>query len=216
MASENGFDQYFLPNLLNDSLLQKAIDFLNSRELIQMPVQEKIPYSGVYAIYYFGDYPTYQHLSNHNNNVTDVRNYYPIYVGKAVPRGTRTGQIQNATQSLYHRLHEHTKSIKSTNLDVSDFRCRFVIMTGHDEELIVPLESEMIRRYTPIWNSAMSGFGIHHPGSGRFGQKKSEWDTLHPGRYFAEMLTGELDLTTLEINEKVVDWLNNTVEDFYF
>lgn len=215
MGSDNEFDQYFLPNLLKDSLLQKAIDFLNTRELIQMPVRDKIPYSGVYVLYYFGKYPTYSCLSKHNNNVQDIRNYYPIYVGKAVPRGTRTGHVNSSTQSLFHRLNEHAKSITSTNLNIDDFQCRFVIMTGHDEELIVPLESEMIRRYTPIWNSAMSGFGIHHPGSGRFGQKKSEWDLLHPGRYFADMLTGELNLDIGEINEKVTGWLSSTVTDFY-
>lgn len=185
-------NDYILPNLLTKSLLDDAISFLNSRELLSFPVPKELPYSGVYALYYFGDFDAYSDLSNYNKSVSSITQYYPIYVGKAVPRGSRTGQARSSN-TLYHRLNEHMKSIaKAKNLNTDDFKCRFVIMTGYDEELIPALESELIRRYTPLWNSVIPGFGIHHPGSGRYGQSRSEWDTLHPGRPFADKLTGEL------------------------
>jgi Eco29kI restriction endonuclease len=50
--------------------------------------------------------------------------------------------------------------------------------------------SELIRTFKTIWNSCIDGFGIHDPGSGRYHQQRSEWDTLHPGRMWADKLTG--------------------------
>ena len=66
-----------------------------------------------------------------------------------------------------------------------------MILDAIESDLIVPVEAEMIRRYTPLWNSVVDGFGNHDPGSGRYNQAKSEWDVLHPGRSWAERLTGE-------------------------
>jgi len=48
----------------------------------------------------------------------------------------------------------------------------------------------MTRRYNPLWNSHIDGFGNHDPGKGRYEQAKSEWDVLHPGRVWAERLNG--------------------------
>jgi hypothetical protein len=55
----------------------------------------------------------------------------------------------------------------------------------------IPLgESLLINMFSPIWNVKIDGFGNHDPGSGRKGQKKSQWDILHPGRAWADKLTG--------------------------
>ncbi len=48
----------------------------------------------------------------------------------------------------------------------------------------------MTRRYNPLWNSHIDGFGNHDPGKGRYEQAKSEWDVLHPGRVWADRLNG--------------------------
>jgi len=48
----------------------------------------------------------------------------------------------------------------------------------------------MIRKYNPLWNSHIDGFGNHDPGKGRYEQAKSEWDVLHPGRVWADRLKG--------------------------
>ncbi len=53
----------------------------------------------------------------------------------------------------------------------------------------IPLgESLLIEISRPLWNYALDGFGNHDPGNGRYNQQKSPWDTLHPGREWAEKL----------------------------
>jgi hypothetical protein len=88
---------------------------------------------------------------------------------------------------LYNRLRIHYSSIdQAVNLDVEDFLCRYLII----DEIWVPLaESLLITQFAPVWNQAVDGFGIKTPGAGRIGQKRSEWDVLHPGRSFASGLS---------------------------
>jgi hypothetical protein len=66
-----------------------------------------------------------------------------------------------------------------------------MILSGVEGDLVVPVEAELIRRYRPLWNTVVDGFGNHDPGAGRYNQARSEWDVLHPGRLWAERLTGE-------------------------
>lgn len=65
-----------------------------------------------------------------------------------------------------------------------------MILEGIESDLVVPVEAELIRQYTPLWNTVIDGFGNHDPGSGRYNQARSEWDVLHPGRPWAKRLTG--------------------------
>ncbi len=65
-----------------------------------------------------------------------------------------------------------------------------MILGGEEIDLIVPVEAELIRTFKPLWNSAIDGFGNHHVGGHRFDQVVSDWDTLHPGRPWAEKLKG--------------------------
>ncbi|MCH9033768.1 MAG: Eco29kI family restriction endonuclease, partial [Planctomycetes bacterium] len=118
----------------------------------------------------------------------------PIYVGKAVPPGWRvgrTGRVGPNVRPLYGRLAEHTDNInEADNLEISDFCCRFMIFGGTETDLISACEAQLIRKFTPIWNTVVAGFGNHTPGEGRFDQAKSEWDTLHPGRAWAARCRG--------------------------
>lgn len=41
-----------------------------------------------------------------------------------------------------------------------------------------------------FWNSSLDGFGNHDPGSGRYGQAKSDWDVIHEGRNWEEKCKG--------------------------
>ena len=66
-----------------------------------------------------------------------------------------------------------------------------MILCCIESDLVVPAEAELIRRYGPLWNSVIDGFGNHDPGSGRYNQAKSEWDVLHPGRPWADRLMGK-------------------------
>ena len=117
----------------------------------------------------------------------------PIYVGKAVPPGTRTARaIESQTADIFRRLGEHARSIEQVkNLDLKDLCCRFMIMQGIESQLIGTVESSLIRKHKPLWNVCVDGFGNHDPGSGRYNQARSEWDILHPGRLWAKRLRGK-------------------------
>lgn len=148
---------------------------------LPLPPTESFPGTGLYVIYYEGDFELYRPLTEkHKRSQYGV----PIYVGKAVSRGARSHLVDfSATPTpaplLYRRLERHAASIRSAqNLDINDFRCRFLVL----DEVWIPLgETLMIQHYRPLWNSTVTGFGNHDPGSRR-PQLMSKWDTLHPGR----------------------------------
>jgi hypothetical protein len=171
---------------LFQSVVDRAIAFFTKTPVHVLPPPSSFVGSGVYGLYYVGDYELYA-------RVVSLNCTQPIYVGKAVPAGWRTARATEAkTPVLYHRLREHARSIQQAkNLDVGDFRCRFMILGGIESDLVVPAEAELIRRFRPLWNYVVDGFGNHDPGRGRYNQAKSEWDVLHPGRAWAERLSGE-------------------------
>lgn len=164
---------------------------------------------GVYALYYTGSFAPYRPLAKVNAGGPS----YPIYVGKAVSRGARMGEtgFENADSGtdLRDRLrNNHRRSIESaTNLNVGDFLVRWLVVTA----VWVPLgESVLIRRYRPLWNSCVDGFGNNDPGSGRRGQERSEWDTLHPGREWARVLATP-KTTAKQLEASVKDHLAGTI-----
>lgn len=140
---------------------------------------------GVYALFYCGDFPAYDELSD--INFSDPGSF-PIYIGKAGPKTLTGSELDSvvadtprAGSRLYNRVaNDHRKSIEqAVNLDVSHFYCRMLVLNA----VWVPLtESALIARYVPVWNSVVSGFGNHAPGAGRVAGKISRWDVLHPGR----------------------------------
>ena len=140
--------------------------------------------AGIYAIYYSGPFLGYAALAALNREVPE-RPRAPIYVGKAVPAGARKGTFNDDaahTKVLYSRLTEHAESIKATQLDIGDFRCRYLVV----EDIWIPLaESLLIAKFSPLWNSLIDGFGNHDPGKGRYGGMMPRWDVLHPGRSWA-------------------------------
>lgn len=155
--------------------------------LKQVPVQlPPAPFNGagVYAIYYMGNFTPYKSISTENR---DEKFNWPIYVGKAVPKGGRKGGVglssENVGPVMYSRLQEHAESIKqASNLNIQDFLCRYLVV----DDIWIPLgESLLIQRFRPVWNLYIDGFGNHDPGGGRYGQKRSPWDVLHPGRSWA-------------------------------
>lgn len=156
--------------------------------------------AGIYAIYYAGDYAPYQPLTAVNRN---GQWHKPIYVGKAVPAGARKGGFglgADPGNVLWRRLKEHADSIDlAENLALSDFACRYLVV----DDIWIPLaESMLISRFEPLWNKLVDGFGNHDPGTGRYQQKKSAWDLLHPGRPWAEHLRDN-PLGIAEWEEKV-------------
>jgi Eco29kI-like restriction endonuclease len=87
---------------------------------------------------------------------------------------------------LYRRLHEHATSIQqATNLSLSDFTCRYLVV----DDIWIPLaESLLISMFTPLWNYYPDGFGPHDPDADDYNQQRSAWDEIHPGRPWAARL----------------------------
>lgn len=182
-------------------VVDEATKFFSKTPLHILPPPDRFVGGGVYALYYLGRYELYSPLSKLNHK--DCK--YPIYVGKAVPPGWRTGRVSSSiTPNLYQRLREHNRSLEQAkNLKADEFQCRFMILNDVESDLVVPVEASLIRQYRPLWNMVVDGFGNHDPGKGRYNQAKSEWDILHPGRLWADRLTGiapELDTIISKVN----------------
>jgi len=160
-------------------------DALLARPVVDLPPPDRFIGAGIYAIYYAGDFAPYAPISSANAKGNFGK---PIYVGKAVPAGARKGGFgldADPGTVLYNRLAEHAQSIKqaSTNLNLADFKCRYLVV----DDIWIPLgESLLIQMFTPIWNHVVDGFGNHDPGGGRYNQQRSPWDMIHPGRSWAE------------------------------
>ena len=135
--------------------------------------------AGIYALYYAGDFEAYGSLKASLLTL----NPRPIYVGKAIPEGGRTGGLRKddfVTRALKNRLAKHGRSIASANnLEIDDFLVRYLIV----DDVWIPLgENMLIESYQPVWNKVVAGFGNNPLGKGRRDQKVSLWDILHPGR----------------------------------
>ncbi len=158
---------------------------LLSRPIGPLKLSEKFLGAGVYVIYYAGDFPAYKFIADKNRNNKFEQ---PIYVGKAVPKGSRIGSDLSleAGSVLHDRIDEHAESvIQAKNLKIGHFSCRYLLV----DDIFIPLgESLLISTFNPIWNHPIGGFGNHDPGSGRYKQQKSAWDVVHPGRKWAERL----------------------------
>lgn len=169
---------------LGDSLLRK----LESSDPVALDQIERFVGPGIYGLYYVGDDEPYRLLSSANHTLSaDV----PLYIGRSRDSGARRGgsALTRADGlALWSRMNEHRRSIRNAiNLNEADFAVRVLVVLP---VWITLAEAVAIRRYQPIWNSELSGFGIHAPGRGRAGQARSDWDVLHPGRGFAGNLTG--------------------------
>ena len=155
------------------------------QEILPLKALQSFTGAGIYVIYYKGNFPVYKKITLRNKD--DFQQ--PIYAGKAVPEGSRKGGLGLDVQigeNLYKRLNEHKKSIEAAeNLDINDFYCRFLLV----DDIWIPLgESLLIEKTKPLWNIVVDGFGNHDPGSGRYNQQMSAWDTIHPGRIWANKL----------------------------
>jgi hypothetical protein len=138
--------------------------------------------AGVYAIYYKGGFKAYAPLAALNKKSGS----FPIYVGKAVPKGGRKGVAEDAalkSSALFSRLNEHRISIEAVaSLKIADFTYRCLIV----DDIWIPLgESLVIQKFQPLWNHVVEGFGNHDPGGGRYQGMRPLWDELHPGRGWA-------------------------------
>ena len=190
------------------NLGSSVADALLARTPVSLDELAEFQGAGVYAIYYSGKFKAYAGLAGLNRS---VQASCPIYVGKAVPSGSRKGGALDAKPGrvLYKRLVEHGESIRATkNLSIKDFQCRFLVV----DDIWIPLgESLLIARFSPVWNSLVDGFGNHDPGSGRHAGMRPRWDVLHPGRPWAEKCRERAE-TVAEIERDVVTFLSHSLE----
>jgi hypothetical protein len=190
MTSPLNLQPFPFPDDLESDLIQFYRDQPSfSLDELGQHAGELSRYVGVYFLYYTGNAELYKALAAANTKSL----VKPIYVGKAVAVGARSGNLEQATQGLFHRLNIHKNSItEAEGLDVADFQVKVIAMEG--AAAVQWAEQTFIRRLQPAWNVAISGFGIKVPGAGRNEQKVSVWDTLHPGRTLAKDLTNQRDL----------------------
>lgn len=172
-------------------LVKDAVRFFNGTPVHSLPPPESFLGTGVYALYYIGSNPSYLRYAELNRLAYN----YPIYIGKAVPKGWRQARSSDSslTQSreLFSRLREHSRSITAvSNLSVEDFMCRFIIFEAEGSDMISTIEATLIKLNKPLWNTAVDGFGNHDPGKGRYEQAKSDWDVIHQGRTWANKCNG--------------------------
>jgi len=137
--------------------------------------------SGIYSIYYKGkEIPAYQPLSKSET---------PIYVGKAVPGDRQAEHTEQQGPALWKRLREHLKSIRNGGLNPSEFEVRYATVQSGMESAV---EDFMIRFFKPIWNKEIKvcfGIGKHGDAATTRKNKRSPWDTMHPGRAWADATT---------------------------
>ena len=146
----------------------------------KMPLTSSVEVEGpgVYALLYTGAFDVYGPISGKDQ---------PIYVGKAIPPGSRKGTdaLDSSAPALRARLRTHARSIESVhNLTLSDFSCRCLPVVP---VWITLAERFLVEHYGPIWNKSLDGFGNNDQGKRR-NTKASWWDTLHPGRTWANKL----------------------------
>ena len=150
-----------------------------ARDLLRLDQIGRFRGAGIYAIYYAGDLEFYRPL----RDTLSSDNPRPIYVGKAIPPGGRTGGMRAdtaPTNALSSRLAKQARSIAAAqDLNVAEFLARYLVV----DDIWIPLgENTLIETYQPLWNKVIAGFGNNPLGSGREAQRISLWDILHPGR----------------------------------
>lgn len=134
--------------------------------------------SGVYALYYDGDFAAYAPIRGSET---------PIYVGKADPQSDMAKQPNEQGERLYGRLRDHLRNISKAEdtLDTEDFQYRsLVVQSGWQGAA----EDYLIHMFKPVWNSETNicyGLGKHGDDPKTRGNLRSPWDTLHPGRDWA-------------------------------
>lgn len=151
------------------NLVRFCVQELMERTPYLLSELSPFPGAGIYALFYDGSFPQYQHPSIKSPDATR-----PIYVGRA--RKTRS----SGDRPLFARLRDHLKSIQvATNLDPADFRVRFLVL---HPLWVSTVEDLLIEHYSTLWNDVILGFGLHDPGGKRHTGEVPLWDVLHPGR----------------------------------
>jgi len=150
--------------------------------------------SGVYAIYYKGSFSNYAPLCSAET---------PIYVGQAAPAISNARTAMEQGDRLARRLRDHRGNIAkaTTTLDINDFEYRALVVQSGWE---TAAEDFLIHMFQPIWNSEtgiLYGLGKHGDSAETRGNRRSPWDTLHPGRSWAAATVTDARTSTQIVND---------------
>lgn len=125
-----------------------------------------------------------------------------VYVGKTDPDNPYAETSEAQGMALCKRLREHSKNIGKTQLSLADFQYRAApIQSG----MQAAVEGFLIAFFKPIWNKEIGicfGLGKHGDKAGTRQNKRSPWDTMHPGRKWA-LATKEDQFPRKEIEEGI-------------
>ncbi|MGO9245667.1 MAG: Eco29kI family restriction endonuclease [Verrucomicrobiia bacterium] len=177
-------DPVSLPGTIFDPTAFKVVSKLVANTLLAQPREPLSKFSdarfygaGVYSLYYNGPFDAYRPISGKD---------HPIYVGKADPVMPHAAGPREQGERLSARLRDHCRSIRgTTNLDLADFDCRYLVVKS---ACVETAEDHLIEHFKPVWNKEMKvcqGFGKHGDAPDTRANKRSPWDTLHPGRQWA-------------------------------
>ena len=132
------YDPLTFDNLMSGLVRHfEAIDKSQLRELDGGNVEGP----GIYALFYTGDLDFYEPIA--------ADGQHPIYVGKAVPPGSRKGGKPDVSKPMiFGRLKNHSKSIEAArNLDLAHFQYRSLAVVP---VWITLAERFLVENYKPV------------------------------------------------------------------
>lgn len=184
-----------------DALTKVFVNELTSLPVVALPEidPDSVQGPGLYALYYSGNFSPYESLAEAGSN-------WPIYLGSALPAGSRTGKVRAGGKSpIRDRLERHRESVTyAENLEEGKFGARWLEV---DEPFIILGEILLLRFYRPLWNATLSGFGAKVVGSERTTGRTSQWDTMHPGRPGRGTAPGKaLDLIEKDVKDHLAEF----------
>lgn len=179
----NELDPIRQPTSVFDPSNPKIVGRFVSLALVAQPRQSlsniaRFYGSGVYAIYYNGKFEHYAPLSKSET---------PIYVGQAAPAISNARTPMEQGEKLSKRLEEHRKNIckADSTLSIGDFEFRVLVVQSGWE---TAAEDYLIHLFHPVWNNQTNlvyGLGKHGDAAKTRANRRSPWDTIHPGRRWA-------------------------------
>ena len=103
--------------LTYENLMAGTVAHFEKQERIPLESIKRVEGPGIYALYYEGSMAEYRPIADGAR---------PIYAGKAVPKGSRTGgELDIGHPALRNRLKEHARSVEQVgNLDIGEFSFR--------------------------------------------------------------------------------------------
>jgi hypothetical protein len=130
--------------------------------------------TGVYVIYYTGDFPLYKSIAHMNR---DGKFRQPIYCGKGSIGDNLGTYVRKCSYSpVKQRLSKHYNRINAaTNLCLDHFHARAL---GVDSIECHEAERLLIEEYKPMWNLELIGFGRKATDA----KGLTRWDSIHPAK----------------------------------